>query len=65
MTPSELRQLARDLLTDRQYRCWEAAERGLSQRSIALIEGITRSGVREHLAAADRKLAEALRTTDG
>jgi len=59
VTDEELLELAREVLTPRQLRCWMLAEKKMSQRAIAYDVGVDRSTVREHLDAAARRLREA------
>ena len=61
MTPAERHTIAKRVMTRQQLRCFELAEKGLSQQTIALALGLSRSTVRTHLDAARRNLDLALR----
>jgi DNA-binding CsgD family transcriptional regulator len=50
-----------DTLTDKEAEAVDLYERGMSQRSIALYLGVARSTVRDRIANAARKVAEARR----
>lgn len=63
MTDDELLELARQVLTEKQLRAWELAEKKMSERAIAYAMGISRGTVRDHLEAATRRLAEAAAST--
>lgn len=56
------RDLAPTILTPTQYAAWELADRGASQRTIALKLGISRSAVRARLEEARRKIRLAKET---
>jgi DNA-binding CsgD family transcriptional regulator len=55
----EHEQTARDTLTVTEYESWLLQTRGMSQRSIALALGVSRSTIRSRLENAARKLAQA------
>jgi len=57
MTPAELAHLRiQDVITDREYDALLLHHKGISQRTISLALGISRSAVRERLENADRKI---------
>lgn len=58
MTGLPLRDLAREVLTERQFVVWELAEGGMTERQIASHLGVARSTVRDHLEAAERRLTK-------
>jgi len=57
MTPAELAALRNaNVITDREYDVLILRLKGISQRSISIALGISRSAVRERLDNADRKI---------
>lgn len=50
------REIARTVCTPSEYTAWDLADRGMSQRAIALHLGLTRSSVRSRLEEARRKI---------
>lgn len=53
------RDLIRTTLTDKEHAAYELRQRGMSEHNIALALGIGRWAVRERLANAHRKIAQA------
>ncbi len=58
---TDVLELARRVLTERQWQVWELDDRGFSQYQIAAALGIGRGTVRDHLQAATRRVAKAMR----
>ena len=57
MTPAQLAELRiQGVITDREYDVLLLRLKGISQRSISIALGISRSAVRERLDNADRKI---------
>ncbi len=56
MNDRHLLQLARRTLTPNEYDAYQLAAKGMSQRTIALAQGISRSAVQSRLDNAHRKL---------
>jgi DNA-binding NarL/FixJ family response regulator len=59
MTPHDLLELRiANVITDREYDVQLLRHKGMSQRTISLALGISRSAVRERLDNADRKIRQ-------
>jgi len=59
VTDEELLELAHEVLTPRQLEVWTLNEKKMSERAIAYHINRDRGTVRDHLAAATRKLRKA------
>jgi DNA-binding CsgD family transcriptional regulator len=66
LTDRELRSIAVDVLTERQFECWELSRfHHRSYRVISLMLDIEKSTVQGHVRRADQKLDRWLRDNEG